>query len=483
MTAPLLKSQEILLVSSNDTTVNGDAGSGIEVVIIGQGVTGAILDVNVERVALNGNSSDFTFQKQGSNLVIISGSSTVATISIQADANGTQVTFNNGTVNVFAGQAGMTFGGVTVGTTAANITPLSIDPYLITSSTTPPPPPPVPGDTTPPTFVSAITNTAGTTVTLTFNEPISLTTAPQTAFEVKVDSVLRSIATISVSGTDVILTLAAPVYDGQPITVKYTDPTAGDDTNTIQDLAGNDAASTPIIPVLNNSTVPVPPPDTTPPIYQVATFSASGDQVVINYSETLTDTTTVPTSAFVVTANGSPVTVNSMHAYSSIVLLSLSPGAILKGQTVTVGYVAPGGSGPDVLKDLAGNPAATSPEYLAYNFSTVTNPSDLTLPILMGAFSGGGNTSFALSYNEPLGGAVVPPSAFTVTVNGSPVNVVSVQPIISNAVYLELASAVPLGSAATISYTDPGGANGIIDVAGNRAASYTNRAVYTGVAP
>jgi uncharacterized repeat protein (TIGR02059 family) len=483
MTAPLLKSQEILLVSSNDTTVNGDAGSGIEVVIIGQGVTGAILDINVERVALNGNSSDFTFQKQGSDLVIISGSSTVATISIQADANGTQVTFNNGTVNVFAGQAGMTFGGVTVGTIAANITPLSIDPYLITSSTTPPP---VPGDTTPPTLVSADTSTAGQ-IRLTFDEDLNTTTAPPTAFEVTVDGVLRSIASLGVMGTTVYLSLSTPVYTGQLVTVTYTDPTAGDDANAIQDLAGNDAASITSTQVTNNSTVPVPPPDTTPPTYQGVSVDWTGDGILILYSEQLTDTTTVPTSAFVVKANGVSVTVDSMRVINSqpFVRLFLPTGSILKGQTVTVGYVAPGGSGPDVLKDLAGNPAATSPEYLAYNFSTVTNPSDLTLPILMGAFSGGGNTLLGLSYNEPLGGAVVPPSAFTVTVNGSPVNVVSVQPIIaeSNSVYMELASAVPLGSTATISYTDPGGANGIIDVAGNRAASYTNRAVYTGVAP
>ena len=45
----------------------------------------------------------------------------------------------------------------------------------------------------------------------------------------------------AVSGTDVTLTPATAVTAGQTVTVAYADPTAGDDENAVQDLAGNDA--------------------------------------------------------------------------------------------------------------------------------------------------------------------------------------------------------------------------------------------------
>ena len=39
------------------------------------------------------------------------------------------------------------------------------------------------------------------------------------------------------------LTLATAVENGQVVTLSYTDPTGGNDTNAIQDALGNDASS------------------------------------------------------------------------------------------------------------------------------------------------------------------------------------------------------------------------------------------------
>jgi hypothetical protein len=50
-----------------------------------------------------------------------------------------------------------------------------------------------------------------------------------------------TVSGVTVNGSAVELTLASPV-SGQSVTVAYVDPTAGNDANAIQDIAGNDAA-------------------------------------------------------------------------------------------------------------------------------------------------------------------------------------------------------------------------------------------------
>ncbi|MFW1802466.1 SwmB domain-containing protein, partial [Acinetobacter nematophilus] len=70
---------------------------------------------------------------------------------------------------------------------------------------------------------------------------------------------------VTVVGSTVVLSLGTPVTAGQTVEVGYTDPTAGDDLNAIQDLAGNDAATLPATPVSNDSTVPGG--DTTAPTF------------------------------------------------------------------------------------------------------------------------------------------------------------------------------------------------------------------------
>jgi hypothetical protein len=39
------------------------------------------------------------------------------------------------------------------------------------------------------------------------------------------------------------ITISPAILQGQAVVVTYTDPTAGDDANAIQDTAGNDAAT------------------------------------------------------------------------------------------------------------------------------------------------------------------------------------------------------------------------------------------------
>ena len=119
-------------------------------------------------------------------------------------------------------------------------------------------------DTTPPTLRSATANTAGTQVTLTFNEPLNATTAVAGDFAVSVGTVSKTVSSISVSGSTVILTLGTPAASGEVISVAYTAPTPNSATSNsaIQDIAGNDAISfttTATVP-----SAPAPAPDPTP---------------------------------------------------------------------------------------------------------------------------------------------------------------------------------------------------------------------------
>ena len=117
-------------------------------------------------------------------------------------------------------------------------------------------------DTTPPTLRSATANTAGTQVTLTFNEPLNATTAVAGDFAVSVGTVAKTVSSISVSGSTVILTIGTPAAIGDVISVAYTAPTPNSATSNsaIQDIAGNDAIS-----FTTTATVPSPPaPDPEP---------------------------------------------------------------------------------------------------------------------------------------------------------------------------------------------------------------------------
>ena len=80
----------------------------------------------------------------------------------------------------------------------------------------------------------------GTTVVLTYNKPLDGASTPSsTAFHLRVAGDPVSINEVSVDGSEVTLTLAAPVPAGQTVSLDYTQPMS----NPIQDGSGNKAQS------------------------------------------------------------------------------------------------------------------------------------------------------------------------------------------------------------------------------------------------
>ena len=102
-------------------------------------------------------------------------------------------------------------------------------------------------DRTAPIYASVANTSAGTTITLTYNENLSTTTALASAFTVTNGGEPIAVSSVvTTAGTKtVVLTLASPVGQGKVVTVAYAAPTTDGTTanNAIQDVAGNDVLS------------------------------------------------------------------------------------------------------------------------------------------------------------------------------------------------------------------------------------------------
>jgi uncharacterized repeat protein (TIGR02059 family) len=213
-------------------------------------------------------------------------------------------------------------------------------------------------DTIAPEFDSATVD--GNSLVLTYTDLNTLDEAHEPAagaFVVKVAGVTRTVSSVAVDAEDntVTLTLSSAVTNGQSVTVAYTDPTTGNDTNAIQDAAGNDAATFGATAVTNET------PDTTAPVF--ASASVNGTSLVMTYTElNLLDATHAPaTTAFSILVNSVADTVNmvTVDANAKTVTLTLAT-AVTSGQTVTLGYADPtAGDSTNAIQDDSGNDAIT----------------------------------------------------------------------------------------------------------------------------
>ena len=103
-------------------------------------------------------------------------------------------------------------------------------------------------DTTPPEVEGVVVNEVNMVVSIIFDEALDEDAAnvpPVSAFSVTADGQDVEITHVRIGFEDTV-TLEFPdaaIRQGQIVVVSYTDPTAGDDTVALQDVAGNDVAS------------------------------------------------------------------------------------------------------------------------------------------------------------------------------------------------------------------------------------------------
>ncbi len=106
-------------------------------------------------------------------------------------------------------------------------------------------------DTSPPTLSSAVVGLTGDRIALDFSENLDTSAGARpparSAFSVSADGasiVVGSVVLTSITPDRIqLLSLDPLIYQGQTVTVTYTDPTSGDDAVAIQDSDGNAAAS------------------------------------------------------------------------------------------------------------------------------------------------------------------------------------------------------------------------------------------------
>ena len=147
-------------------------------------------------------------------------------------------------------------------------------------------------DVTAPKMNSAVLDDARQNIVLTFDEALSATSAPNSAFTISAGTTAIPVGGVSIAGATIKLKLDTTVQSGQPVLLSYMAPdaNAAAANAAIQDLVGNDASS-----VINYSvTVPVAPVTPNPLILIsgiTPTLNAAGEYVISAGEKiTITDT-------------------------------------------------------------------------------------------------------------------------------------------------------------------------------------------------
>jgi hypothetical protein len=113
-----LAADDTFTVRNSGTTIYGSTGNNVVTMaadVIG-GVTGVILDQNIERINFPAASGNYAFKQSGNMIIVYAASGTTPLVSapVQGDSDGTVLGFNNGTASAKLTGGVMTLGGVPV---------------------------------------------------------------------------------------------------------------------------------------------------------------------------------------------------------------------------------------------------------------------------------------------------------------------------------------------------------------------------------
>jgi len=275
-----------------------------------------------------------------------------------------------------------------------------------------------------------IENSNPSLLEITFGLSLENRIPPVSAFTVKVNSVVRSVKYVAVTGYDLLLTLASPVYYGDIVTVSYTKPS----TDALKTVTGLEYPSWIDEPVTNNV------------LYQPLSYlnsvveNATPNIIEMNYNQLLANV--IPdVSAFDVRINSNSRTIGKLEISGTRILLSMSSAMISSGDVVTVSYIQP-----------ATNPVQTTSGLPA---STVTDkPVTNNVYPLAYVIENATPSLLEIIFNLSLADRVPPASAFEVRVNSVIRGVTNVA-VSGNEVILTLASPVAYGNVVTVAYTKP----------------------------
>ena len=232
----------------------------------------------------------------------------------------------------------------------------------------------------------------------------------------------RDIDAVTVIGQTVTLTLPTIITTDEVVSVTYTDPRAEfDDTNAIQDLSGNDAASftEQIEPQDQGSTVA----DQAAPTLDDAATTDDGKRIILTFSEVLYSENGPLSIDFDVKVDGESVNLaltTPVLVRGRTVELALDE-PVTADQTVTVTYNAPtavNDTSNPAIQDPAGNDA-TSFEDKAVTNNAAKAPSRPSTP--SGSTPSGSTPGSSTPGSTP--GTPQGPLVLTITVSGAPIEV------------------------------------------------------------
>ena len=312
---------------------------------------------------------------------------------------------------------------------------------------------PFAGDTTPPTLASAVTNTAGTVVTLTYDEALNTASVPAAgAFAF---SPTKTISDVDVVGSTVVITVSAAFGSSDTITLDYIFFGA----NRIEDEAGNDAIGLVNQAIENNVSS-----DTTAPTLLTAATNTAGAAITLNYDETLDSNSTPATSDFS-TSPSKPIT--SVFISSTAVILSFTTDQFEHGDNITISYTP----GTNPIRDAATNRAVA-----LTNQAVTNNVPDAAAPTLQSAATNVAGTQIGLIYDEALDANSAPAVGDFTT---SPAKTISGVTVAGSGIILAVSPAFAHEDTITLDYT--AGTNPIQDAAGNDAADLSAESVTNNV--
>ncbi|MBB1125936.1 beta strand repeat-containing protein [Thiospirillum jenense] len=271
--------------------VYGSTGS--EKVIVNTGVTGVVLDQNVERVDLAGDFSTFTYQQAGNQLKVFSGTTLVATIPLQGDADGTQIVTTAGSVVAKLSGGVMTLGGTDVPSAAAGVVaPATVDAGVTTGATLPP---------TLPTFSIAgpgsVIEGGSAEYTVSLSAPQGSATTVNFATALGGGASSTDLGTVTVTGTGVTTAGSTLTFAAGATSAKITVPVPFDGLTETGETVALTLSNPSTGMVLGTSSVTTALQDPGPTTYTMVSDATAGTstQEGKTLTFTITPASTVPT--------------------------------------------------------------------------------------------------------------------------------------------------------------------------------------------
>ncbi len=339
-----------------------------------------------------------------------------------------------------------------------------------------------------PLVYEAITSGNGSKLIVSFSEDLSAQGPAVSRFTVTSGASAVGVSSVAIVGSTAELSLASPIAAGQSVTVAYADPSAADDSQALQDVAGNDV-STFTRPVTNGS-VASSAPQGTPISILAPNFYATETSSSPNWTASAGMTAKVNDSAgpqTITIARGGKLDLDGALGANTFVFEGVASTEVEVYRSGAEARFRSLSSGETMLSV---NITATAQKLVFTDgekelvssggpkFGGVVISQDATAPAFANAALSG--TSITLNFGEELAPVVPAATGFTVKVNGSalPSDGYAFDKIEGKTASLTLTSPVSSGASITVSYSATGAASGPLqDIGGNLVASFGDAAV------